>query len=782
LALAFGRKFRSLDIKPLWNISFNFSDSLHPISPQDSPSPHSSHRLREKALPPKSPIHLTPGPPSLDSAEFALTSGEEVVRQQLNVRAYWAQKAARSVASPDEDRPRSSEAFPARWQLTQGVDLREWQSACVDQWMTGNGKGVIKVVTGAGKTVLALALAERLQNEREPDLRVVVVVPTVVLMEQWRSVLIGKSNLPPSAIGCLGGGNTDNFDDKICILVAVLNSAATKLPQIGKSLQHPLLLVVDECHRSGARQMSKIYETPRSYSLGLSATPERDELPDPGDDEESETWVVEEFDESVLGRELGPILFELDYRGAIERGILSPFLLKHYGLPLDPLERSQYEKLSREITELRKSLQARVSGRAMDGGALVGWARRVAGRGNSALAEQASRYVRATGQRKLLVYHAKARAAAVKELVGKSIAEGSKVVLFHESIAEVMQLFAQLALAGHQVVVEHSQLPDSLRQESIRLFRDGNAQVLISARSLIEGFDVPSADVGIVVASSSSVRQRIQTLGRILRKKPGHEDRTAVLHVLYMADTTDEMIYGKEDWEKFTGAERNQYFVWDPLAEDSQPLPKDAPPRRPKPREGQIDWTSLHSGDEYPGDYEGFEFAADSQGNIRTSNGEMVANPQNVPSLISGLRGNFGRFRVTPERRAILLPVGDGRLVFGGFLAEPFEAHTAMPPPAPGGELIDLEVRSKADGPRIMLRITGGELYARRTDTATDPIRGRDAEKLAGALTSLQRAKNIQIRRIKLSPDLEVFAEIAGQRELICRLNSGLEFKDTNLP
>ena len=107
-----------------------------------------------------------------------------------------------------------------------------------------------------------------------------------------------------------------------------------------------------------------------------------------------------------------------------------------------------------------------------------------------------------------------------------------------------MRIFAMLRKEGVPVVAENSQLPDSLRAESLHLFRIGAARVLVSARSLIEGFDVPAADVGIIVASSSSVRQRIQTLGRILRKKPG-ENRAAVLHVLYMAETTDEMIYEK---------------------------------------------------------------------------------------------------------------------------------------------------------------------------------------------------------------------------------------------
>ena len=704
-------------------------------------------------------------PPPLNPISFALNKSEQVLRQQLNVKAYWSQKTNQPAEIKDSKPTSIPEELPAKWRLTNGIDLHDWQADCLQKWMNGNGKGVIKVVTGAGKTVLALALAERLQNEREAELRVAIVVPTVVLMEQWHSILLAQSNLPPSAIGCLGGGYSNIFDDKIRILVTVLNTASTKLPPIARGLNHPLLLVVDECHRTGAQQMSRIYEAPRAYSLGLSATPERDELVEQGEQDEAESLVQEVFDESVLGRELGPILFELDYLSAIERGILSPFVLKHYGLPLDSAERAQYEKLSREITELRKSLQGQMRGSALDGGALVGWARRIANRGSSPLAQQASQYVQATGQRKLMLYRARARASAVSRLVAEAVAEDSKVILFHESVAEVMNLFAQLSAAGHQVVVEHSQLSDSLRQESIRLFRDGSAQILVSARTLIEGFDVPAADVGIVVASSSSVRQRVQTLGRILRKKKDQASRTAILHVLYMADTTDEMIYENPD------------------VEDSMPLSKDSPPRRPKPRESEIDWESLRPGDAYLGAYEGDEFTADSQGNIRAADGSMVTNPQNIPAMIHELRGSFGRFRITPVHRAILAPAGQGRLVFCGFVTEHLQLRSESDSAQTSeSQSIQLEIRRKSGGQRIMLKVPGGDLYARRTDAAADASKGRDAENLVASLNELQNTKGVQIRKITLSPNLEVFTEIAGQRELVCRLDSGLEFKNKVIP
>ncbi len=713
-----------------------------------------------------------------------------VQRQQLNILHYWSERTKTKTVEAGDASPVTevevTGTMPNRWTLLRGIELRSWQEDCLSQWFNSGKRGVIKVVTGAGKTVLACGIVERLQNTDAPNLRVAIVVPTVVLLDQWYELLTGQSNLSSGAVGRLGGGYQDKFDDSVRILVCVLNSAATKLPKLATGLTAPLLLIVDECHRAGATQMSDVFKTRRDFNLGLSATPERGV--EAADDDEAvvvdtDADEPENFDDSVLGQELGPIIFELGYLEAIRDGILAKFQLHHYGLPLEPQERVRYERMSREITELRRSLQGQLKGRSMDGGALVGMARKMAAKGGSALATQAANYVALTGQRKQLVYHAKARALAVERLVAEAFAaaDDTRILLFHESVAEVMQIFALLRKNGYPVVAEHSQLTDTLRAESLHLFRTGAARVLVSARSLIEGFDVPAADVGIVVASSSSVRQRIQTLGRILRKKKG-EDRAALLHVLYMAETTDEMIYEKQDWAAFTGAERNSYFTWDPTLPGSRPIEKDGPPRLPKPGEDKIDWTTLASGSDYPGAYEGAEFSSNSQGNVKQADGRVASNPQGVPALLQQARGSFGRFRVTPRKQAIVVPAGEGgRLIFMGFLAEPFQFEERALGDVAEAET-ELLVRSKAGGYRIARKIPGGEAFARAGDQATDAARGAEAHALAKRIKQVETESGHTIRKLKLLANREVVADVEGKRMVLLALNAGLEFADRNLP
>ena len=109
----------------------------------------------------------------------------------------------------DEESPLSAALpteIPASWKLIpEEISLHAWQKKCLPIWLgEQGGRGTVKVATGGGKTLFALAAMEALQNQKEPDLRVVIVVPTIPLMVQWKSELL-RGNVPASAIAPSGG-------------------------------------------------------------------------------------------------------------------------------------------------------------------------------------------------------------------------------------------------------------------------------------------------------------------------------------------------------------------------------------------------------------------------------------------------------------------------------------------------------------------------------------------------------------------------------------------------
>jgi hypothetical protein len=379
----------------------------------------------------------------------------------------------------------------------------------------------------------------------------------------------------------------------------------------------------------------------------------------------------------------------------------------------------------------------------------------------------------------------------------------ARVILFHERIAEVNQLFLLLRQEGFPVIAEHSELPDNLRVQGIHLFREGVARIIVSARTLIEGFDVPAADVGIIVASTIAVRQRIQTLGRLLRKHrgPAGEEKTSLIHVLYAKDTIDELIYEKVDWQEITGADANEFYVWDV---EHDPIPQSGPPRHPLPRDYQVDESMLEPGVVYPGRYEGSEYTCDAMGNVYDSNGHPVAAPKGLVERIREVKGRYGRFRITKARRHVLVRVPgtsddfvtlyvttlESELQSG--LSESMTSKTGLSPEAwartakPGDEYPfgdsnwedaePLEFGSKRGGV-IEKRVHNGKVFAHVGGRAKDPRRGADAIRLLESWRELRKTYPALKRFLINRHGHAIFRE-GGRWRFLAALEAGLEFPE----
>ena len=93
-----------------------------------------------------------------------------------------------------------------------------------------------------------------------------------------------------------------------------------------------------------------------------------------------------------------------------------------------------------------------------------------------------------------------------------------KTILFHESILHIEAISHVLQEYGIDCRTYHSKLSKRRKIESLALFIEGSIEVLLTCRSLDEGFDLPDIEVGIIASMTKSPRQRIQRLGRILRR------------------------------------------------------------------------------------------------------------------------------------------------------------------------------------------------------------------------------------------------------------------------
>src|SRR5262245_40359804 len=105
-----------------------------------------------------------------------------------------AAEGVAELAVPDD------RLLPITWQPALSLTPRDYQIEALTAWLGRQGRGVVVLPTGAGKTVVALMAIERLAG------RTLIVVPTIELLGQWQRALAERLGLPPEAIGVVGGG------------------------------------------------------------------------------------------------------------------------------------------------------------------------------------------------------------------------------------------------------------------------------------------------------------------------------------------------------------------------------------------------------------------------------------------------------------------------------------------------------------------------------------------------------------------------------------------------
>lgn len=162
----------------------------------------------------------------------------------------------------------------------------------------------------------------------------------------------------------------------------------------------------------------------------------------------------------------------------------------------------------------------------------------------------------------------------------------------------------------------------------------------------------------------------------------------------------------------------------------------------------------------------------------------MIENPQSVPDLLLRHRGSYGRFRVTPQKFAVISPdPASGRVVYLGRLKEPFRVSQSRNTVEDAeGKVFELSVKKKAGGHRITWKVKTGELFARTREKAASPARGEDADQLIAAVKRLENERGISVHKVSLRSDLKVYAKLQGEEILLTTLNEGLEFLDHQLP
>ncbi len=198
------------------------------------------------------------------------------------------------------------------WQTSdwQQVRLRPYQAAALYAWQAASQRGVVSLPTGSGKTWVALAAMAA------AEVPTLCVVPTRVLMHQWRQALAQVYDGP---VGVWGDGHRRLYP----VTVTTFESAYRHMASWGQRFG---LLVIDEAHHFGQCTRDLMLEMSAAPArLGLTATP-------PGQGLQAEG----------LGELLGATVFEAQL-AELRGRYLADFDRMTLVLELSATERSAYE-------------------------------------------------------------------------------------------------------------------------------------------------------------------------------------------------------------------------------------------------------------------------------------------------------------------------------------------------------------------------------------------------------------------------------------------------------
>ncbi len=449
-----------------------------------------------------------------------------------------AQKGVSSIIKSQIEQKRN-------WKLN--LKLYDWQSRCCNKWLENNKKGIVKVVTGAGKTVLALKIISLItRGGNNNNIRIFIIVPKIALLYQWVDELTEKLNVSLEDIGLFYGDEWGDFRENR-IQIYVINSARDLLASYNDKLKmkgFKTLLIADECHRYGSKENSKIFNTSYTYTLGLSATPERE-----GDFN---------FDKKLVPN-LGNIIFEYNYVDALNDEIIPPFSLINCTISLTENELFEYNKQSEGIKVIRKKLIKKYP--ILDGTPdYIKILNYISDKADSKEdRDLASMLKTLYSSRKMVIHDAENRYQAVFEILNRVFEEikHPRILIFHEKIDFVERIHKLLIDEGIRSEVYHSQLSRIERNRALKRYKNGESNILVTCKALDEGLDVPNTNVGIIAASTQSIRQRIQRIGRVLRKAAGKQH--SYIYTVFVPKYEDG-IFKKEEIKELYGVANVEFW------------------------------------------------------------------------------------------------------------------------------------------------------------------------------------------------------------------------------
>ena len=366
----------------------------------------------------------------------------------------------------------------------------ERQEQCRKKWILNKCKGTLVCPTGFGKTRTAINCLNSV-IKKYPSFRILVIVPSEALKNQWQSILIT---------------NMLSFNSQVCI--------------INTAIKHDWnvdILVLDEAHRYCSEEYSTIF-TKVKYKmiLGLTATLER---------LDGKHSILEKY---------SPVVDKVSLTEALTNGWVSTY--KEYQVIIDVDDIDTYLKWDNEFTRHFeffnfnfKLLMALVGPQ--------GFKRRIEYRDLicqdesqksevlKAITIHATAAMRALQNRKKFINNHPKKIEIAKKIIAAR--PNSKIITFSNNVKMAESI-------GGDVYT--GKISKKKGNDLIDKFNNSEFGLLNSCHRLNEGADIKGLSVAIILGLDSSKIKSTQRLGRAIRLE---SDKRAEIFNIIINDTAE---------------------------------------------------------------------------------------------------------------------------------------------------------------------------------------------------------------------------------------------------
>ena len=370
----------------------------------------------------------------------------------------------------------------------------ERQQEAVRCWIRAKGKGSIEGCTGFGKTRMGLMTIKALLK-KYPEFRVLVVVPTTALKDQWQIQL-------------------DEWGFSFNSEVQVINT-------IIKHKWSCDLLIIDEIHRCGASDFSQIFNCVKyKLILGLTATFER---------LDGKHSVMEKY---------CPIVDRITFLEASINGWVADY--KEYVVLLDVDDIEEYKALNKEWTEHFEFFQFDFNLAMSMVKPDVGWRNKLAYRDTiyrgddeqkkkdilKAINYHSIRFMQTMQLRKSFINNHPKKIEIAKKII--EARSDKKIITFSNNVKMAESIGIGDVYTGR---VSKKRSTTMLEDFSIK-----SSGVLNTCAKANEGIDIPGLSVAIILGTDSSETKARQRRGRTVRREG---DKIAEVFYLVIKDTVE---------------------------------------------------------------------------------------------------------------------------------------------------------------------------------------------------------------------------------------------------